>query len=87
MSSAEFDMEAFHDLLRRNGIDPNGFANAPGEPNDSSQRANKHRPTDPADMDAAIRQLRGQGLTRRDISEALRVDVAIVVETIARLGL
>jgi hypothetical protein len=43
------------------------------------QRANLHRPQTPERMAAAVRQLLAQGLTRRDVADALRMSVAEVV--------
>lgn len=41
-------------------------------------RANQHRPTDPRAIDAEMRRLKAAGLTARDISTALRIDLAHV---------
>ena len=46
--------------------------------------ADKHRPTDPAVLSAEIRRLAATGLTARDISTALRIDMAQVLEALYR---
>jgi hypothetical protein len=42
-------------------------------------RAQQHRPTNPEQMAAEIRRLASTGLTQRDISVALRVDMGLVL--------
>jgi hypothetical protein len=44
--------------------------------------ANMHRPTDPAVIAAEIRRLRQTGLTPRDMSNTLRLDLAVVLEAL-----
>jgi hypothetical protein len=46
------------------------------------QRANAHRPTDPAAIAAEMRRLARSGLTARDIATAFRVNVANVLEAV-----
>jgi len=41
--------------------------------------ANMHRPTDPEAIAAEIRRLRKTGLTARDISNTLRLDLGVVL--------
>ena len=41
-----------------------------------------HRPTDPSAMGAEIRRLRATGLTPRDLSMALHLDLAAVLEAL-----
>jgi len=44
-----------------------------------SERANTHRPTTPEAMAVAVRQLRAQGLTRRDVASALSIAIDEVI--------
>jgi hypothetical protein len=44
--------------------------------------ANLHRPTDPVALASEIRRLRETGLTARDISVALRLDIGAVLEAL-----
>jgi DNA-binding NarL/FixJ family response regulator len=46
---------------------------------DYNTMANQHRPTDPASLAAEIRRLHADGLTSRDIAEALRLSHAQVI--------
>jgi len=50
------------------------------------QRAQHHRPTDPALLAAEIRRLHGSGLTAEDISAALKISLVQVREILARTG-
>jgi hypothetical protein len=44
------------------------------------ERAQLHRPRTPEGLSMAIRELRRQGLTARDIAQALRMPIATVLE-------
>ena len=48
------------------------------------QRANQHRPTDPATIAAEIRRLAASGLSARVIAGALRIGLAEVLRHLAR---
>jgi hypothetical protein len=48
--------------------------------------ANRHRPTDPAQLAAEVRRLNESGLTSRDIAAALRLQPAVVVAMLNPLG-
>jgi hypothetical protein len=47
-----------------------------------SLAATVHRPTDPALIASEIRRLHGTGLTARDVSVALRLDLGVVLEAL-----
>jgi hypothetical protein len=49
---------------------------------DWRQMANLHRPTDPALLAAEMQRLAAQGLTPRDISVALAIDIGVVLEAL-----
>ena len=46
------------------------------------QRANAHRPTDSAALQAEMRRLASSGLRVRDIAVALRIDLGAVLEAL-----
>ena len=50
------------------------------------QRAQRHRPSDPARVRAEIVRLMGQGLSTRDVATALRLDVPAVLNLLAGEG-
>lgn len=50
---------------------------------DYDRRARMHRPTDSAVLALEIRRLRQNGLTARDISDALRIDMGAVLNALA----
>jgi DNA-directed RNA polymerase specialized sigma24 family protein len=52
-------------------------------PDDWMRRAQQHRPTNPALLRAAIIELQAQGLKPRDIAQAMRVSLPVVLEAIA----
>ncbi|HZV93217.1 MAG TPA: hypothetical protein VFF72_08365 [Caldimonas sp.] len=52
------------------------------EPLDWQERADRHRPQAAADMTAEVRRLAGSGLKARDISTALRLDLAVVMQAL-----
>ncbi len=53
-----------------------------GKPLTHDERAQVHRPTNPAALAAEIRRLAATGLTARDISIALRVGLGQVLEAL-----
>ena len=50
------------------------------EPLDWQERADRYRPQAAADMAAEVRRLASSGLKARDISTALQLDLAVVVQ-------
>jgi DNA-binding transcriptional MerR regulator len=50
--------------------------------NDYDIRAQRYRPSDVASLNAEIRRLKDTGLTVRDISIALRLDLAQVLDAL-----
>lgn len=44
--------------------------------------ANQHRPSDPVAIASEIRRLHASGLTPRDVSVALRIDMGAVLEAL-----
>ena len=54
---------------------------------DYQQRAQQHRPADLQVIGAEVRRLRAQGLTERDIGQALRLDPSAVRAMINGAGI
>jgi hypothetical protein len=53
---------------------------------DYNARASQHRPDDPAALAVEIRRLHADGLTSRDISEALRLAPDVVINILYSNG-
>ena len=48
-----------------------------------ARRANQYRPTDSDALANEIRRLHATGLTRRDISSALKIDLVVVLHALS----